>query len=121
MGERKKGVATFPSHSFKRVCQVRMGEPDDDFKAGVLDQILNTKKAKAEKDAQRKRAERDRKKAEELNLDANSPNANTISMFSGGVRCCQPQSLPESLKGKTLYPVVCFKNVALQVHFGPEP
>merc|ERR1712216_285852 len=64
--ERKKALAMFPSHSFKRICQVRMGEPDDEFKAAVQDSILATKKAKAEAEAKRKRQERDRKKAEDL-------------------------------------------------------
>merc|ERR1712217_757508 len=64
--ERKKALDAFPAHSFRRVCQVRMGEPDEDFKAGVLDHILAGKKAKAEKEAQKKRDARDRKKAEEL-------------------------------------------------------
>merc|ERR1712217_478921 len=64
--ERKKALAAFPAHSFRRVCQVRMGEPDEDFKAGILDHILSEKKNKAEKEAQKKRDARDRKKAEEL-------------------------------------------------------
>merc|ERR1712060_799767 len=64
--ERKKVLAAFPAHSFRRVCQVRMGDPDEEFKAGVLDHILSEKKAKAEKEAKRKRDARDRKKAEEL-------------------------------------------------------
>merc|ERR1712151_82025 len=64
--ERKKALAAFPAHNFRRICQVRMGEPDEAFKAGVLDHILSEKKAKAEKEAKRKRDARDRKKAEEL-------------------------------------------------------
>merc|ERR1711920_60839 len=64
--ERKKAVAMFPSQSFKRICQVRMGEPDEDFKAAVHESILKGKKTKAEAEAKRKRQERDRKKAEEL-------------------------------------------------------
>merc|ERR1712217_575143 len=64
--ERKKALDAFPAHSFRRVCQVRMGEPDEDFKAGVLDHILAEKKAKSEKEAQKKRDARDRKKAEDL-------------------------------------------------------
>merc|ERR1712039_395595 len=64
--ERKKALAAFPGHSFRRVCQVRMGEPDEEFKAGVLDHILAEKKSKAENEAKKKRDARDRKKAEEL-------------------------------------------------------
>merc|ERR1711920_673181 len=64
--ERKKALAMFPSHSFKRICQVRMGEPDEEFKAVVQESILKSKKAKAEAEAKRKRQDRERKKADEL-------------------------------------------------------
>lgn len=56
-----------------------------------------------------------------LNLDGSSPNANTVSLFKNGVRASSPQALPDSLKGKTLYPTVTYKNVTLQVNFGPKP
>lgn len=56
-----------------------------------------------------------------LNLDAKSPNVNTLSLFKDGVRLCDPQPLPDSLKGATLYPHFAFKNVSLQLHFGPTP
>jgi len=56
-----------------------------------------------------------------LNLDEKSPNHNTISLFHNGVRCSPPQALPEALKGQTLYPHVCYRNVSVQVHFGAEP
>merc|ERR1719277_2241952 len=56
-----------------------------------------------------------------LNLDKSSPNANTISLFKNGVRICQPQELPESLQGKTLYPAVTFKNLTVHYNFGPKP
>lgn len=56
-----------------------------------------------------------------LNLDASSPNANTASVFIDGIRASQPQPIPESLRGKVLYPAVTFRNVSLQVHFGPNP
>merc|ERR1740117_1764761 len=56
-----------------------------------------------------------------LNLDKKSPNANTISLFSDGVRVCQPLPLPDALKGKTLYPAFTFKNVTAHVNFGVEP
>merc|ERR1712087_425816 len=62
--ERKKALASFPETLFKRICQARMGEPDDDFKAGVQDQILAKKKGKAEAEAKKKRAEAARKKAD---------------------------------------------------------
>lgn len=46
--------------------------------------------------------------------------AHTASLFKNGARVCDPQPLPESLKGKTLYPTVCFQNVSLIVNFGPQ-
>merc|ERR1740139_1345218 len=55
-----------------------------------------------------------------LNLDSASPNANTVSLFRDGVRVSEPQALPENLKGKTLFPMFAYKNVALQVNQGPR-
>lgn len=59
---------------------------------------------------------------------------NTVSLFVNGVRACAPKLLPESMKGKALYPAVSFRNATVQaidvfprgfcfrqVHFGPEP
>jgi len=54
-----------------------------------------------------------------LNLDENSPNANTVSFFKNGKRAGAPQAVPENLRGKTLFPAVTYKNVTLQVNFGP--
>jgi len=56
-----------------------------------------------------------------LNLDPSSPNANTVSLFKNGERASEPQPLPEQLKGKTLFPTFAYKNVTLQVNFGPKP
>lgn len=56
-----------------------------------------------------------------LNLDSRSPNANTISLFRDGVRIAKPQPLPEELKGETLFPHISFRNVSVQVNFGPSP
>ncbi|CAJ1361575.1 unnamed protein product [Effrenium voratum] len=56
-----------------------------------------------------------------LNLDEDSPEANTLSIFRRGERACEPQKLPESLHGKTLFPTVTFKNMTLDVNFGPSP
>jgi len=56
-----------------------------------------------------------------LNLDKKNPNYNTVSLFAGGVRLCDPQALPEALKGKTLFPTVTFKNLTIHPNFGPEP
>jgi len=56
-----------------------------------------------------------------LNLDASSPNANTLSLFKDGVRAGPPQPVPESLRGKTLYPQITFKLAAVQVNWGPIP
>ena len=46
-----------------------------------------------------------------LNLEKEGPFANTISLFSDGVRVSTPQALPVALRGKVLYPTVTFKNV----------
>lgn len=56
-----------------------------------------------------------------LNLDEKSENFQTISLFANGVRASPPQKLPEVLKGKPLFPHVSFKNVTMQVNFGPKP
>lgn len=56
-----------------------------------------------------------------LNLDKKSPNCNTISIFKDGKRASQPQQLPESLQGKALFPAVTFRNMTVQVNFGPQP
>jgi hypothetical protein len=56
-----------------------------------------------------------------LNLDEKSTNANTVSLFVDGVRACQPLPLPEGMKGQVLYPAVSFRNVTLQMNFGPNP
>jgi len=55
-----------------------------------------------------------------LNLDPASPNANTISLFINGARASQPQPLPEALLGKALFPTITYKNVSLEVNFGPS-
>lgn len=64
---------------------------------------------------------RDQALAVVLNLDSKSPNANTISLFRDGARISDPQPLPDSLKGKPLFPHICFRNVTVQVNMGPEP
>lgn len=56
-----------------------------------------------------------------LNLGPGGKNAHTVSLFRDGVRACKPQPLPESLRGKALFPTVNFKNMTLHVHFGPAP
>jgi len=56
-----------------------------------------------------------------LNLDASSPNKNTVSLFVNGVRASQPQPVPEELCGKALFPTVTYKNVSLEVNLGPVP
>lgn len=56
-----------------------------------------------------------------LNLDSDSPNANTISLFKNGKRASKPQPLPEELQGKPLFPALTFKNITLFHNFGPEP
>lgn len=54
-----------------------------------------------------------------LNREAGSANEETISIFIGGARACEPQKLPEAWKGKTLYPTINYKHVTLEANFGP--
>lgn len=56
-----------------------------------------------------------------LNLDAKSPNSNTVSLFVDGKRVSEPQALPENMQGKPLFPHVSFRNASLQVNFSPKP
>lgn len=56
-----------------------------------------------------------------LNLDPESKNSHTVSMFRDGVRACEPQPLPEELRGKPLFPAVNFKGASIRVNFGPSP
>jgi len=56
-----------------------------------------------------------------LNLDPKSPNCNTVSLFREGERISEPQALPEHLIGKPLFPHVAFRNVTVQMLFGPAP
>lgn len=56
-----------------------------------------------------------------LNLDADSPNGNTITLFKDGASASKPMKIPESLIGKALFPHVAFRNASLQLNFGPEP
>lgn len=55
-----------------------------------------------------------------VNMDAASANADTVSVFVNGNRVCQPQKLPEEWKGKALFPIAVYRNVTLQVNFGPR-
>eukprot|EP00927_Polykrikos_kofoidii_P041707 TRINITY_DN3554_c0_g3_i1.p1 TRINITY_DN3554_c0_g3~~TRINITY_DN3554_c0_g3_i1.p1 ORF type:complete len:1017 (+),score=238.02 TRINITY_DN3554_c0_g3_i1:76-3126(+) len=54
-----------------------------------------------------------------INLDASSPHKNTMSLFRDGHRLSEPQALPEVLLGKPLYPTFIYKNLTIQVNFGP--
>jgi len=56
-----------------------------------------------------------------VNLDSDSPNVNTISLFKNGKRASKPQELPEALHGKPLFPAITFKNATLFHNFGPDP
>merc|ERR1712032_67264 len=47
------------------------------------------------------------------------PHANTLSLFINGLRQSDPHPLPDELKGKTLYPCITYRNVNLEVNFGP--
>eukprot|EP00929_Paragymnodinium_shiwhaense_P093524 TRINITY_DN536_c0_g1_i1.p1 TRINITY_DN536_c0_g1~~TRINITY_DN536_c0_g1_i1.p1 ORF type:complete len:962 (+),score=326.75 TRINITY_DN536_c0_g1_i1:103-2988(+) len=53
-----------------------------------------------------------------LNLLQDEP---TLTLYKNGVRASKPQLLPEALRGKALYPAVCFRNMSLRYSFGPEP
>merc|ERR1712187_199217 len=44
-----------------------------------------------------------------------------MGLFKEGKRLCEPQAIPESLKGKTLIPTLTYRNVTLDVNFGPTP
>ncbi|CAE6956401.1 HNRNPUL1 [Symbiodinium natans] len=46
-----------------------------------------------------------------LNLDPESPNMNTMSLYRDGQRLADPQTLPESLQGKALFPTLTYKNM----------
>merc|ERR1712196_762011 len=52
-----------------------------------------------------------------LNRDSSSPNNNTISFFKNGVRASKPQALPDSFKGKALFPAVSYKNATVHFNF----
>ncbi|CAE8633151.1 unnamed protein product [Polarella glacialis] len=54
-----------------------------------------------------------------VNLDVSSPNHNTVSLFVDGTRASPPMPLPKQLLGKPLFPTVTYKNVSLEVNFGP--
>lgn len=54
-----------------------------------------------------------------VNLDASSPNANTVSLFVDGKRASEPQAIPEALLGKPLFPTITYRNLTVDVNFGP--
>eukprot|EP00929_Paragymnodinium_shiwhaense_P089618 TRINITY_DN4977_c0_g1_i13.p1 TRINITY_DN4977_c0_g1~~TRINITY_DN4977_c0_g1_i13.p1 ORF type:complete len:843 (+),score=339.05 TRINITY_DN4977_c0_g1_i13:81-2609(+) len=54
-----------------------------------------------------------------VNLDAGSPNANTVSLFIDGERASEPQAIPQALLGKALFPTITYRNVTVEVNFGP--
>ena len=53
----------------------------------------------------------------EISRSADSPPA-TISLFVNGVRASAPQTLPEEISSKTLYPMVSYNGATLQVNQG---
>ncbi|CAE8623473.1 unnamed protein product, partial [Polarella glacialis] len=53
-----------------------------------------------------------------LNMDKDSPNSYTVSVFLDGVRAGPPQPIPVHLRGKALYPTVTFQNMTLTMNFG---
>merc|ERR1712217_528576 len=56
-----------------------------------------------------------------INVDESSPHKNTISLFRDGQRLCDPQAIPEGLVGKALFPTLTYRNLTLQLNFGPHP
>lgn len=56
-----------------------------------------------------------------LNLEDGHANCNTVSLFLDGIRASQPQALPDSMKGKALFPSLSFRNVVVHFNFGPSP
>jgi len=53
-----------------------------------------------------------------LNVDADSENANSFSVFRNGARIAQPTPLPKEMVGKTLFPMVALRSTAVAVNFG---
>lgn len=104
------GFSTFGSSLF-------LGDSED----GVCFDSEGLYHADGQKNLASQRFSRDQILAVLLNVDPSSPNKHTVSLFRDGARISEPQPLPEALRGKTLYPHVAFRNVSLQVHFGPEP
>jgi len=56
-----------------------------------------------------------------INLQSNSANANTVSLFRNGLRVTAPIPLPESMVGKPLFPHVSYAMCTLAVNLGPSP
>eukprot|EP00927_Polykrikos_kofoidii_P072950 TRINITY_DN69025_c0_g1_i1.p1 TRINITY_DN69025_c0_g1~~TRINITY_DN69025_c0_g1_i1.p1 ORF type:complete len:841 (+),score=154.15 TRINITY_DN69025_c0_g1_i1:68-2590(+) len=56
-----------------------------------------------------------------VNLEDTGPNAFTVSLFKDGVRASEPQTFPDSFRGKALFPTVTFRSATLEVNFGPAP
>jgi hypothetical protein len=54
-----------------------------------------------------------------LNLDAKSPNANTVALYKDGVAAGPAYPLPEELKGKALFPHVAYRGCSVRMNFGP--
>lgn len=63
---------------------------------------------------------RDQTVAVVLNLDSSSELGNTMSIFRDGVRVSEPQPIPESMRNKTLFPHISYRNVSLQINMGPD-
>merc|ERR1711972_284853 len=56
-----------------------------------------------------------------LNLDSKSPNVNTINLYIDGEKITDPKPLPEGMKGQPLFPTLTYRNLSVQVNFGPTP
>lgn len=55
-----------------------------------------------------------------LDLTADSKDSNSISFYRNGKRFGLPVSLPESLKGRPLFPHIIYRNATVLCNFGPE-
>jgi hypothetical protein len=55
-----------------------------------------------------------------LNLGLEGQFAQTASLFRNGERVGQPQKLPDSLKGKVLFPHIIYRGYTLSCNFGPH-
>merc|ERR1711972_121109 len=66
--ERAENLKRFPASKFKRSAYVAIGEPNKEFKDKQLDILLKDKQEKAEAEWKVKKAERERKRAQDARM-----------------------------------------------------